>query len=338
MSLPWAAAIRPPFRLLLLAVLLFPARAVRAATGPDDSSGIWSFSLENSSITPTSPSDRNYTNGMGVNWTSPPGAMPDALAGFSRWLWGPGSDRISLGVFQQIFTPEDTSSNPPNPEQRPYAGYLALHFGLINDQPNVENTLSLDVGAVGEIALGEQVQNAFHRLIGQDVDQGWGYQLHDEPTLEISGGRTWRIPVGAVGSLATDVLPAVSAGVGNVMDYAEAGAVLRIGQNLDADFGPNRLPPSLEGSPVFIPRPSAWYLFIGGDGQAVAHNLFLNGNTFSSSPHVNIYPVVGEFEAGVAVIIWGMRLSYQQVFQTRTWHGQEGSIFSYGAVQISARF
>ncbi|HTW72545.1 MAG TPA: lipid A deacylase LpxR family protein, partial [Acetobacteraceae bacterium] len=321
MYLPRPAATWP-----LLLMLLLPAGAAFAAGTPDDDgAGIWSLSLENSSITPTTPADRNYTNGIGLNWTSPAGDVPNAVGGLSRWLWGPGNDRISLGVFQQMFTPDDTSANPPNPYQRPYAGYLALHLGLIDDQPNVENTLSVDLGAVGEIALGEQVQNAFHRLIGQQEDKGWGYQLHDEPTLEISGGRTWRLPLGNVAGLATDVLPAVSAGVGNVMDYAEAGAVVRIGQNLDADFGPSRLPPSLEGSTVFLPRPSAWYVFFGGDGQAVAHDLFLEGNTFSPSPRVNIYPMVGEFEAGVAIVVWGMRISYQQVFQTKTWHGQSGS-------------
>jgi len=319
-------------------LLLLPGSAAWAAGAPDDSGAIWSLSLENSSITPTTPADRNYTNGIGLNWTSAPGAMPDALAGFSHWLWGSGSDRLSLGIFQQIFTPDDTTSNPANPFQRPYAGYLALHSGLIDDQPNVENTLSLDLGAVGEIALGEQVQNSFHRLIGQQQNKGWGSQLHDEPTLEISGGRTWRVPLGNVAGLATDVLPAVSVGVGNVMDYGEAGAVFRIGDNLDADFGPNRLPPSLEGSTVFAPHVTGWYVFLGGDGQAVAHNLFLQGNTFSSSPHVNIYPLVGEFEAGVAIMVWGMRISYEQVFQSKTWHGQDGSIFSYGALQVSARF
>ncbi|HUB11252.1 MAG TPA: lipid A deacylase LpxR family protein [Acetobacteraceae bacterium] len=336
MSLPRLAAIRPPVYVLLLASLLLPGRAARAAS--DDDAGIWTLQLENSSITPNTPSDRNYTNGMGINWTSTPSMVPGGLNGFSHWLWGDGITRMNLGVFQQIFTPDDTDANPPNPHQRPYAGYLALHAGLINDQANVENTLAIDVGAVGEIALGEQVQNAFHRLIGQQEDRGWGYQLHDEPTLEIYGGRTWRVPLGAIGGLASDVLPAVSAGVGNVRDYAQAGAVLRVGQNLDADFGPGRLPPSLEGSQVFVPRPSAWYFFVGADGQAVAHDLFLNGNTFSSSPHVNIYPLVGDFEAGVAVIIWGVRLSYEQVFQTKTWHGQEGNIFSFGALQVSARF
>jgi len=319
-------------------LLLLPGWSARAAGALDDSASIWTLSLENSSITPTTPTDRNYTNGIGLNWTSAPGALPDALGSFSNWLWGPGSNRLSLGVFQQIFTPDDTTSNPPNPFQRPYAGYLALHFGLIDDQPNVENTLSVDLGAVGEIALGEQVQNAFHRLIGQQDDKGWGYQLHDEPTLEISGGRTWRMPLGNVAGLATDVLPAVSAGVGNVLDYAEAGAVLRIGQHLDADFGPNRLPPTLEGSTVFAPNVTGWYFFLGGDGQAVAHDLFLQGNTFSPSPRVNIYPLVGEFEAGVAIMVWGMRISYEQVFQSKTWHGQDGSIFSYGALQVSARF
>ncbi len=215
------------------------------------SAGIWSLSLENSSITPTSPSDRNYTNGLGLDWTSAPGVLPAPLAALSQTLWGAGKDRMSLGIFQQIFTPDDTQANPPSPYERPYAGYLALHLGLINDQASTESMLAVDLGAVGPIALGEEIQNGFHRLIGQATDKGWGYQLHDEPTLELSGGRTWRVALGGIGGLAIDVLPAVSLGAGNVMDYGQAGAVFRIGTHLDADFGPGRLPPGLEGSPVF---------------------------------------------------------------------------------------
>ncbi len=327
--------------LLLAAALLIPASAALGAApaGAANGSGIWSFSLENSSVSVGPLPDRNYTNGLGLDWTSAVGALPAPLAGLGRTLFGPGQERISLGLFQQIFTPDDTQANPPSPFQRPYAGYLALHAALLDQRANVADMLALDIGLVGPAALGEQVQNGFHRLIGQNTNKGWGSQLRDEPTLEIYGSRTWRIPLGKVGGIESDLLPAVSLGIGSVRIYGEAGTIVRIGHGLAADFGPNRLPPATGGSPIFAAgRPFAWYVFIGADGQAVAHDLFLAGNTFSAGPHVTANPFLGTFEVGIALIIHGFRVSYTQVFQTKAWHGQGGSMFNFGALEIAARF
>lgn len=327
-------------RMLVVALLMPPAAALAASpASPASGSGIWSVNLENSSAALGPLLDRNYTNGIGLGWTSPAGDVPDAINAFGRTLFGPGEDRISLGIFQQIFTPDDTRANPPNPFQRPYAGYLALHFALFHEHKNVLNMVALDAGLIGPAALGEEVQNGFHRLVGQDTIKGWDAQLRNEPTLEIYTSRTWRLALGSLGGLETDALPAVSLGIGNVRIFGQGGAVIRIGQDLAADFGPNRLFPAGGGSPAFAAaRPFAWYFFVGADGEAVAHDLFLAGNTFSAGPHVTANPFLGTFEAGVAIIIHGIRISYTQVFQTKAWHGQQGGMFSFGALELAARF
>lgn len=320
---------------LILAFTAMRAAPARAAGSP----GIWSVNLENSAVSLGPVSDRNYTNGIGLGWTSAPGVLPHIVGPLSRALFGPGEERISLGIFQQIFTPDDTRADPPSPFQRPYAGYLALHLALLQEHANTQNMLAVDLGLIGPAALGEEVQNGFHRIIGQDATRGWGSQLHNEPTLEIYTSRTWRLPLGKLGGLDTDALPAVALGIGNVRIYGEGGAVFRIGRGLAADFGPNRLFPATGGSPVFVTvRPFAWYFFVGAGGEAVAHDLFLAGNTFSAGPHVTANPFLGTFEAGFAVIIHGIRISYMQVFQTKAWHGQQGGMFNYGALEIAARF
>lgn len=113
--------------------------------------------------------------------------------------------------------------------------------------------------------------------------------------------------------------------------------MVRIGQGLAADFGPNRLFPA-GGSPVFATvRPFTWYFFVGADGEAVAQDIFLAGNTFSAGPHVTASPFLGSFEAGIAMIFDGIRISYTQVFQTNAWHGQQGGMFNFGALELAAR-
>lgn len=323
---------------LFAAALALPALAASPAHA-QEGSGTWSLNLENSSVSLGQLPDRNYTNGIGLGWTSPAGHVPEAISALGKTLYGPGEDRISLGIFQQIFTPDDTRANPPSPFQRPYAGYLTLHFGLIHQHAEVQNVLAVDLGLIGPAALAGEVQNGFHRLIGQDTLKGWDAQLRNEPTLEIYGGRTWRLALGKLGGLETDVLPTVSVGIGNVRIFGEGGAMVRIGQGLAADFGPNRLFPAAGGSPVFATvRPFTWYFFAGAGGEAVAHDIFLAGNTFSAGPHVTANPFLGTFEAGIAVIFHGIRISYTQVVQTKAWHGQQGGMFNFGALELALRF
>jgi hypothetical protein len=64
----------------------------------------------------------------------------------------------------------------------------------------------------------------------------------------------------------------------------------------------------------------------------------LNGNSFESSRSVPINPVVGEAEAGLAVIVAGVRITYTEIVQTAEFHHQRGGLFQFGAVNISAKF
>ncbi|MGH7108069.1 MAG: lipid A-modifier LpxR family protein [Acetobacteraceae bacterium] len=102
---------------LFAAALALRATAALAAAPAQvpDGPGIWSLNLENSSVSLGQLPDRNYTNGIGLGWTSAAGEVPAAISALGAALYGPGEDRISLGVFQQIFTPDDTRANPPSP-------------------------------------------------------------------------------------------------------------------------------------------------------------------------------------------------------------------------------
>lgn len=70
----------------------------------------------------------------------------------------------------------------------------------------------------------------------------------------------------------------------------------------------------------------------------MGRDLFLDGNTFQSGPHVTRDRVVGEAETGVAIMYHGVRVSYTQVVQTRSFHGQRGGPFNFGVFTLSTRF
>jgi hypothetical protein len=176
-------------------------------------------------------------------------------------------------------------------------------------------------------------------VLGQNRIEGWGTQLHDEPLLQITSQRTWRLPMATFGGLETDALPELTAAAGNLRIYAQAGVTMRLGQGLDSDYGVARLLPGLTGTDVFRPtRPVAWYVFVGADGQAVAHDLTLQGNTWQDSRSVKIVPEVAEIQAGLAVMVHGVRMTYTQVMQTQEYQHQRGGLHQLGSLALSVRF
>ena len=329
----------PAVGALLAGTLLACAASPPACAADGFPAGIWTLQDENASITSTRPVDRYYVNGLHVSWTSRAGDVPAALAGLGHAVWGDGTQRISLGLLQKIYTPADTAAIEPPLNDEPYAGLLVAQIKLIQDTDRTRSVLGLDAGVIGRDAGAQIVQNGFHAVIGQSGTHGWAYQLPSEPALDAVVSRTWRFPTGHLFGLETDVLPQLGGMVGLTEDYLQPAVTLRIGEGLDADFGPPLLRPGPSGSDAYAPvRDLTWYLFAGIAGKFVAHDEFLQGSDFQASRHVTPVFTVGSFEAGIAVIWHGVRISYTQVFQTARFVGERGNLHEYGSLAVSAMF
>ena len=324
----------------LAASLPLTARAEAPASLAGDPDSIWTIQVENDVISTTlGGSDSYYSNGLRLGWTSGQDKVPDFVAGMAHFMWGDGSVRVSVDVNQQIYTPFNTALVIPDPHDRPVAGYLAATFGLQEDHAQSRSVLALTLGVIGPSAQGQQIQNGFHKIISDKLNNGWGYQLPDEAAVEVLGRRVWRVPLLTVGPLETDILPALTAGVGTVRDYVQAGVVLRFGMGLQSDYGASRIRPGINGGDAFtVTSGVPWYIFVGADGQAVAHDAFLDGGSFRTTASVPRNWLVGEMEAGVAVIVFGTRISYTQTWQTASFKGQRSGLFNFGSLSASVKF
>lgn len=330
--------IRRTLVLSLAAALL--AATARAQDMPADKVATWTLQDENSSISTQSLKDRFYVNGLHLGYVSGTDGVPAFLQGVGRAIWPEGGQmRLAVSLTQEMFTPADTTAAIPPPEDRPYAGLLLANFALYRDVPDSRSILGLTLGVVGPASGAEQLQEGFHDLIGQTHPAGWNTQLRNEPLGELTSARTWRLAMGTLGGLETDALPDLAVGLGNLRIYAQTGALLRIGQGLDSDYGPPRLFPGPTGGDAFRPtRPFAWYVFAGADGQGVLRDITLDGNDFRSGPSVSLIPYVGEVEAGVAVMVLGTRLTYTQVMQSQEFQHQKGGPHQFGSLALSVRF
>jgi len=197
------------------------------------------------------------------------------------------------------------------------------------------------LGVLGPSALGGNLRNGFHNLIGDQASMGWADQIKDLPVVQLVTGRTWRYDSGLrpFAGFETDVLPSVSAEIGTLRDYAQIGARVRIGQGLDSDFGSPRIRPGLSGMDAYTPTLGfVWYAFACIDAQAVAWYATLDGNPFAVGPHVANQALVGEPEGGIAIIWHGVHLTWTHVAQTPTFHGQSHEFFQFDSFAAAVRF
>jgi len=303
-----------------------------------DDFGRVSLLEENDSLYDTS--DKHYTQGIRISYLTPD------LGSGSRWnapfdflgALGPvfapagsGQDqsrRISVFIGQSIFTPNDKTGTTPDRNDRPYAGWLYLGTSLLQETDrNQLDHLELAIGLVGPGALGQQAQNDFHQFIGAAQAHGWQSQLRNEPGGMVSYERLWRIPLLSLAGLTLDVVPQVGATVGNVATYGAAGGMIRIGRNLQADYGPARIRPALSGTDYFdadhLDGPLGFYVFAGVQGRVVGRNIFLDGNSFRTGPSVDKEILVGDLQAGVS-LFWSRDIQaiFSAVSRTREYDHQ----------------
>ena len=306
-----------------------------------DTGGIWTFQIENDAVsTQRGTSDQYYTSGLRLGYTTGEGQVTDSIKRFSNAIWGDGVQRISIDVSQSIFTPKKTQLDPPDPHDQPYSAQLVINAQLIHDRADSRSVIGVSIGDVGKAAGGRLVQNGFHSIIGDTPNRGWGDQLQDEPSVQLLVSRTYRFALGQVGGIEFDTLPSATVNAGISYDYAQLGMAFRVGQGLASDFGTARIQPAFSGTDAYTRvRPLAWYVELGADGRAVAHDVFLDGNTFrQNSPHVSKKWDVGEFEVGVGIIYRGVRLSYTQTWETEQFNGQKAGLFNFGSLALSTKF
>lgn len=304
-----------------LATLLATGSALGAEDGAGlDPGGTFSLLLENDAVADT---DHRYTNGFELSYLS---AASDS------------GRRFGIRLGHQIFTPDDTDTTEPLPDQRPYAAWAYAGFSLVYDRGNTLDTWLLNVGIVGPDAKGEDLQESVHELLGSHQSNGWANQLGNEVGAQLIYERRWRgLLQTRGGGFGVELTPHVGGSLGNIQTYANAGFTFRFGNDLRSDYGVPRIRPSLPGSAFFEPRDAfGWYVFAGVDGRATAHDIFLDGNTTRESLSVDRKPFTVDLQAGLALIIKRVRLSYTYVLRSKQYEGQPDPD-RFGSVSVSVR-
>jgi hypothetical protein len=318
---------------------------------PQAPPGIFGLFIENDLPAGT---DRNYTNGLKALWVSPelgegegklraPGWI-DFLARRLPFIQMPGARRFfSLSFGQAMFTPEDITRPVPDPNDRPYAGYLYAGLAVHSMDAGGLDTAEIDLGVVGPLSLAGAVQRLWHHTFGWDRPRGWAYQIRNEPVLGLTYDHKQKIlrPRAEEG-FGRDAIVHAGATLSTSFTGAMGGLEFRLGWNLPGDFGSSQIQPGSDSAALFDER--GWRLsgksrfgfhfFLALEGKAVVRDIFLDGNTFGGGPRVDKLPLVGQVMAGVALRFKRLRLSYGYVFLSKEFTTQRGTQ-TYGSLNLA---
>jgi hypothetical protein len=312
---------------------LFVVALLAGARARAEDRATYAFVFENDFL---AGGDEDYTNGLRFVWRSGAGHG----RGLARFVLDTDNDdrtRLAFGIGQSIFTPDAYTLPVPPPGQHPYAGWLYADAALIVErEAGAADILTFTLGVVGPAALGEQSQRAAHSVFGFSEPQGWDAQLRNEPGLVVSYDRQFAPVLLGGQQVIAHLSPFAGASLGNVMTEARAGARLSIGTAAPSVAA--RIAPSLPAPGLSNDRSRfAWSIFAGAGARLVAHNIFLDGNTFRDTVAVDRKPLIGDFEVGFSLDFGPVALGYTQVFRTKEYDTQDRR-GDFAALTLTGRF
>lgn len=259
--------------------------------------------------------DQYYTNGMALSYVKEE------------------ADRYEVYTLGQlVYTPsrKKADADPAILKlDRPYSGYLYGEYrNTTYKSQTLKDTFGLSLGCVGPCSGAKQVQQGFHKLIGQDVPT-WNraYTQKSEPGFILELERNYLFYKKPY----VDFAVYGAAKAGNIIDSVAGGVDGRLGFNLD----------KFASEPITFKLPQkdeektyTAYLFARAEQRLVAYNHLLDGSLFQKERHtVSSETSVQEFDVGVTVGYGKFKITYRYTIFSNEWKEQPGK-FSFAGVTL----
>ena len=277
----------------------------------------FTFSFENDFFV---GEDGGFTGQIGITYGRGPflsfdGQIPGFLNSLTKSLYIQTIPKRVHGVAYKLFqtsqTPEDITIAEFQPDQLPYAALVILQTQLYSWNASVSDQLSVFLGFVGPLALGEESQTNIHRIIGSDLPEGWDFQLDNEPVFRLEARRVQKLFQAYGKNLGFDVLGLGTAGVGNLRSNAEVSFAVRLGSNLKFSHATFSLQSDRQVNALSLGAGNDFYVFFGGGAELVANDIVVDGNTFEDSPSQDLENFQNSFATGVVAKFGSLSYVFQ---------------------------
>ena len=249
--------------------------------------------------------------------------------------------KVELSFGQAIYTPRDITRYDLIKDDRPYAGYsyLGISYHQKSDEGKIwsqMDTAEVQIGIVGPSSLAEDAQKFVHRVRNLQRPNGWEHQLKDELGITLAFERKWLYHPTYHKRFCADAIFHTGVALGNVMTYLNAGMEIRAGWNIPRSFAVSLIRPA--GSTwSTVDSNFSIYLFTAIDGRTVLRDIFLDGNTFRDSHHVNKKPLVADLSTGVTARYQRFSLSLVNTQRTREFD-QQPHHHGFSSITLSYAF
>lgn len=297
---------------LFLATVAAPASAQSVHTfsmrADNDAFDFW--------MLPWNRPDREYTSGVHLTYDGgdAPWWARHVLAGQPCTAASRACRTSRLEIGQDIYTPLVTTGDSAAATDRPNAGWLYLSESARSLTVDRSDELTISVGVTGPPSLARLTQHIAHD-VGPAYNRAtdWSRQIGFEPGVIARFEHDVRLATPTDAPLGAELVPRVSASVGNVITAADVGARVRFGWRMSHPW----LPPA---------RDIGFDVLAGASARAVARDMFLDGNTFRDGPRVGHEPFVESGELGFEIHARGIALGYRAVSDSRAfragpkWH------------------
>ncbi len=283
-------------------------------------------------------SDRYYSNGVRLGYYS---KEYDYSIENNAFSWGknisitsykkPHITRYHISLNQEMYTP---SGHGPTiaKNDHPHGSFLYINTGIFNRTYNTLEHIGIKTGITGPYTFAGQLHTYVHKSSGQMVFKEWKREVDTEFIFNPYYQWTGRAYIFKTNYISMDFLGTFDTALGNADTHFGVQGSFRIGYNLDNDFGIERMTLSNDGPSVHSDKFSA-YIFFGGGGRVVLHNLFVTGNSDITRKGYNINLLRGEASCGIVISYYGVRIGYSWSYYTSDYvqqihnHHAIGSLF-----------
>jgi hypothetical protein len=315
----------------------------------------------------TEATDRYYTQGLRLerlksSWAADADFLPGVPnADWCALVCGAGASHGAMNtgyaLGQNMYTPADISIATPQPNDRPWAGllYVSRIARVSYQEPSLkaqrQDRIEVSLGIVGPASLAGETQDWWHGVIEVGRPRGWNNQLRNEPVMQLHYETALRWQTERANA---DITPRLRGNLGNALVSLEAEVTGRIGWNLRG-FGVSSISapaPPPPAAPATIERsnsmagagilPSA-NLFARVGIKAVAHNIFLDGNTFANNDiRIDRKPFVPEFALGIEANLfsrlWATFMFIHRGSEFERRNGRDAPAQEFGSITLAWMF
>ncbi len=250
---------------------------------------------------------------------------------------------LSVAYSNQIYTPAKLNKIYRIRDDRPYAGYSYMEFGLHQTTKSSLNSLSIEIGMVGPSTDMDILQRTIHDLIETKKVCGWDYQLEDEYIFQLNYLRKDRYSYDSLYGYENDLISYYGANLGNKYIKASGGTLYRIGDNITDDFGVNSMNEANHSSVPIKPganrTDNSLFFNFGAGVNLIARDIFLDGDTSMGSHYVDKKNFTAYVMAGFTYSYKQYKLDFFHNYYTedydqrdshRTYRGYSSVVLSYG--------